>query len=54
VKTGKKGACVRGDRSKIHIPNSLSGKMAIGETTLKDVMLIDKQNKKGDVLGKKA
>src|SRR6202008_1183382 len=34
---------------------SLSGTMAISETTLKDVMLmlIDEQNKKGGVLGKK-
>jgi urea transport system substrate-binding protein len=40
---------------KIGILHSLSGTMAISETTLKDVMLmlIDQQNKKGGVLGKK-
>ncbi len=39
---------------KIGILHSLSGTMAISETTLKDVMLmlIDAQNKKGGVLGK--
>src|SRR5436305_12373110 len=43
------------DTIKIGILHSLSGTMAISETTLKDVMLmlIDEQNKKGDVLGKK-
>lgn len=41
--------------TKIGILHSLSGTMAISETTLKDVMLmlIDEQNKKGGVLGKK-
>jgi urea transport system substrate-binding protein len=40
---------------KIGILHSLSGTMAISETTLKDVMLmlIDEQNKKDGVLGKK-
>ena len=40
---------------KIGILHSLSGTMAISETTLKDVMLmlIDEQNKKGGVLGRK-
>jgi urea transport system substrate-binding protein len=40
---------------KIGILHSLSGTMAISETTLKDVMLmlIDGQNKKGGLLGKK-
>src|SRR5690348_14427999 len=40
---------------KIGILHSLSGTMAISETTLKDamLMLIDEQNKKGGVLGKK-
>src|SRR6202171_1111880 len=40
---------------KIGILHSLSGTMAISETTLKDVMLmlIEEQNKKGGVLGKK-
>src|SRR5277367_2319785 len=43
------------DTIKIGILHSLSGTMAISETTLKDVMLmlIDEQNKKGGVLGKK-
>jgi urea transport system substrate-binding protein len=41
--------------TKIGILHSLSGSMSISETTLKDVMLmlIDEQNKKGGVLGKK-
>ena len=40
---------------KIGILHSLSGTMAISETTLKDVMLmlIDEQNKRGGVLGRK-
>jgi urea transport system substrate-binding protein len=40
---------------KIGILHSLSGTMAISETTLKDamLMLIEEQNKKGGVLGKK-
>ncbi len=40
---------------KLGILHSLSGTMAISETTLKDVMLmlIDEQNKKGGVLGRK-
>ena len=44
-----------GDTIKVGILHSLSGTMAISETTLKDVMLmlIDEQNKKGGVLGKK-
>ena len=43
------------DPIKIGVLHSLSGTMAISETTLKDVMLmlIDEQNKKGGVLGKK-
>jgi urea transport system substrate-binding protein len=43
------------DTIKVGILHSLSGAMAISETTLKDVMLmlIDEQNKKGGVLGKK-
>lgn len=42
------------DTIKIGILHSLSGTMAISETTLKDtmLMLIDEQNKKGGVLGK--
>jgi urea transport system substrate-binding protein len=44
-----------GEPIKIGILHSLSGTMAISETTLKDVMLmlIDEQNKKGGVLGRK-
>ena len=40
---------------KVGVLHSLSGTMAISETTLKDVMLmlIDDQNKKGGLLGKK-
>ena len=43
------------DTIKVGILHSLSGTMAISETTLKDVvlMLIDQQNKKGGLLGKK-
>ena len=43
------------DTIKVGILHSLSGTMAISETTLKDVMmmLIDEQNAAGGVLGKK-
>ena len=43
------------DTIKIGVLHSLSGTMAISETTLKDtmLMLIEEQNKKGGVLGKK-
>ena len=43
------------DTIKVGILHSLSGTMAISETTLKDVMLmlIEQQNKKGGLLGKK-
>ena len=43
------------DTIKVGILHSLSGTMAISETTLKDtmLMLIEDQNKKGGVLGKK-
>lgn len=43
------------DTIKVGVLHSLSGTMAISETTLKDVMLmlIEEQNKKGGVLGKK-
>ncbi|HDR28541.1 transporter substrate-binding protein [Rhodovulum sp.] len=42
------------DSIKVGVLHSLSGTMAIPETTLKDtmLMLIDEQNKKGGVLGK--
>ena len=44
-----------GEPIKVGILHSLSGTMAISETTLKDVMLmlIDEQNKKGGLLGRK-
>src|ERR1700760_3846018 len=44
-----------GGTIKVGILHSLSGTMAISETTLKDVMLmlIEQQNKKGGVLGRK-
>lgn len=43
------------DTIKVGVLHSLSGTMAISETTLKDtvLMLIDEQNKKGGILGKK-
>ena len=43
------------DTIKVGVLHSLSGTMAISETTLKDtvLMMIDAQNKKGGVLGKK-
>jgi urea transport system substrate-binding protein len=43
------------DTIKVGVLHSLSGTMAISETTLKDtmLMLIDEQNKKGGLLGKK-
>jgi ABC-type branched-subunit amino acid transport system substrate-binding protein len=49
------GGKTGGGTIKIGVPHSLSGTMAISETTLKDVMLmlIAEQNKNGDLLGKK-
>ncbi len=46
---------IAGDTIKVGVLHSLSGTMAISETTLKDtmLMLIEEQNKKGGVLGKK-
>ncbi|MBR1156965.1 transporter substrate-binding protein, partial [Bradyrhizobium sp. JYMT SZCCT0428] len=43
------------DPIKVGVLHSLSGTMAISETTLKDTVLflIDEQNKKGGVLGRK-
>ncbi|MFM9847181.1 MAG: urea ABC transporter substrate-binding protein [Hyphomicrobiaceae bacterium] len=51
---GASGAIAQ-DTIKVGILHSLSGTMAISETTLKDVMLmlIEEQNKKGGLLGKK-
>jgi urea transport system substrate-binding protein len=55
--TGVAGSTVAQDKEpiKVGILHSLSGTMAISETTLKDVMLmlIDEQNKKGGLLGRK-
>ena len=52
---GGLGAASAQETIKVGILHSLSGTMAISETTLKDVMLmlIDEQNKKGGLLGKK-
>jgi urea transport system substrate-binding protein len=49
------GAAMAQDTIKVGVLHSLSGTMAISETTLKDVMLmlIEEQNKKGGLLGKK-
>jgi urea transport system substrate-binding protein len=49
------GAASAEDTIKIGVLHSLSGTMAISETTLKDtvLMMIDEQNKKGGLLGKK-
>jgi urea transport system substrate-binding protein len=48
-------AAAQEDTIKVGVLHSLSGTMAISETTLKDVMLmlIEEQNKKGGLLGKK-
>jgi len=49
------GAQAAGDTIKVGVLHSLSGTMAISETTLKDtvLMLVDDLNKKGGLLGKK-
>jgi urea transport system substrate-binding protein len=49
------GAVKAADTIKIGVLHSLSGTMAISETTLKDtmLMLVEEQNKKGGLLGKK-
>ena len=49
------GAAQAQETIKVGILHSLSGTMAISETTLKDamLMLIEEQNKKGGILGKK-
>lgn len=48
------GQVLAADTIKVGVLHSLSGTMAISETTLKDtmLMLIDEQNKKGGLLGK--
>jgi urea transport system substrate-binding protein len=52
---GYAGIAQAADTIKVGILHSLSGTMAISETTLKDVMLmlIEEQNKKGGIMGKK-
>ena len=52
---GTLGAQAADDTIKVGVLHSLSGTMAISETTLKDtmLMLIEEQNKKGGLLGKK-
>jgi len=52
---GATGALAADDTIKVGVLHSLSGTMAISETTLKDtvLMMIDDQNKKGGLLGKK-
>jgi len=49
------GAIQAADTIKVGVLHSLSGTMAISETTLKDtvLMMVEEQNKKGGVLGKK-
>ena len=51
---GSSGAMAK-EKIKVGVLHSLSGTMAISETTLKDtmLMLIEEQNKKGGLLGKK-
>jgi urea transport system substrate-binding protein len=50
-----RGPVSAADTIKVGVLHSLSGTMAISETTLKDtmLMLIEEQNKKGGLLGKK-
>jgi urea transport system substrate-binding protein len=45
---------IKADTIKVGVLHSLSGTMAISETTLKDtvLMMVDAQNKKGGLLGK--
>ena len=49
------GAAQAEETIKVGVLHSLSGTMAISETTLKDtvLMLVEEQNKKGGLLGKK-
>ncbi len=49
------GAWAQEETIKVGVLHSLSGTMAISETTLKDtvLMMVDEQNKKGGLLGKK-
>ncbi|MES9967428.1 MAG: transporter substrate-binding protein, partial [Sedimenticola sp.] len=52
--TATVGSAQAADTIKVGILHSLSGTMAISETTLKDtmLMLIEEQNQKGGVMGK--
>jgi urea transport system substrate-binding protein len=52
---GTSGAVQAADTIKVGVLHSLSGTMAISETTLKDtiLMMVAEQNKKGGLLGKK-
>src|SRR5258708_8929486 len=52
---GARPAHAEGDTIKVGVLHSLSGTMAISETTLKDtiLMMVDDINKKGGLLGKK-
>ncbi len=52
---GLSAAQAQDDTIKVGVLHSLSGTMAISETTLKDtvLMLVEEQNKKGGLLGKK-
>ncbi len=53
--TAYSGAVQAAETIKVGVLHSLSGTMAISETTLKDtiLMLVDEQNKKGGLLGRK-
>jgi urea transport system substrate-binding protein len=55
ITLGSAGANAAGETIKVGVLHSLSGTMAISETTLKDtvLMLVEEQNKKGGLLGKK-
>jgi len=55
IRTATAAPVTSGEPIKVGILHSLSGTMAISETTLKDVMLmlIEEQNKKGGLMGRK-
>ncbi len=55
LSAGWPGAVQAADAIQVGVLHSLSGTMAISETTLKDtvLMMVDAQNKKGGLLGKK-
>jgi len=54
IAAGTCSVALAADTIKVGVLHSLSGTMAISETTLKDtmLMLVDEQNKKGGLLGK--